>query len=297
MKLKDVKEVLTFAAFRLEPDDSTAPWSKRFPRQRTLLLNVGRDGVSWKGVDKGGILGDGGYLPGELKELATDMAEEWKSLTDDGWCAVSVNHRFVISLETNLTRKNGSEELIRTNPKAALGSKAERGKRYAVKHNPVSNTSVLLSVDEEFVKSIESSLAAVGLETGRISCGLFGMFSDAIDQMAEAREQFAKSQPDQKLGKIVILACCEGSVSIMTSDEERWVELRSRSGLYTEEDLEPVLKIIMPLFENAGSEAQVVFIGDNTGIPIKEMLSTSMPNRRISDVSQPDQLWSLLKEK
>ena len=39
MKLKDVKDVLTFAAFRPEPDDSTAPWSKRFPRQRSLLLN------------------------------------------------------------------------------------------------------------------------------------------------------------------------------------------------------------------------------------------------------------------
>ncbi len=49
MKLKDIKDVLTFAAFRPEPDDSSASWSKRFPKKRSLLLNIGRETVSWQG--------------------------------------------------------------------------------------------------------------------------------------------------------------------------------------------------------------------------------------------------------
>ncbi len=296
MKLKDVKDVLTFAAFRPEPDDSSAPWSKRFPRQRSLLINLNRDGVSWVGVEKGGAIGESGNLAGDLKELVTDMAEEWRGMTDDGWCAISVNHRFVISLESNLTRKKGAEELIRTNPKAALGSKAERGKRYAVKHNPESNTSVLLAVDEEYVKQVEQIFDGAGLKVGRVCCGVFAMFSDAVDQMAEAREQYLKANPEEPLGKIVIVACCEGSVCVMTTDEERWVELRSRSGLYTQEDLEPVLKIIMPLVENAGG-AQLVFTSDYGGVAVKEMLTSALPNTKVSDISQADGLWGMLKEK
>jgi hypothetical protein len=298
MKLKDVKDVLTFAAFRPEPDDSTAPWSKRFPRQRSLLLNLNRDGVTWRGVEKGGVLGEAGNLDGtDLKELVTDMAEEWKSLTEDGWCGVSINNRYVISLENNLTRKKGCEELIRTNPKAALGSKAERGKRYSVKHNPESNSSLLLAVDEEFVKQIETVFDGAGLKVGRISCGIFGMLSDAIDQMAEAREQYLKSNPTEPLGKIVIVACCEGSVAVLSTSDENWLELRSRSGLYAQDDLEPVLKIIMPLVENAGTGAQLVFTSDAGGAAVKELLTSTLPNTRISDISQGDGLWTLLKEK
>lgn len=297
MKFQDIKDILTFASFRPEPDDSAAPWVKRFPRQRSLLLNLNRDGVSWRAVEKNGNFGEAGQIDGDLKEIATDMADEWKSLTDGGWVGVSVNHRFVISLETNLPRKKGAEELIRTNPKGALGSKAERGKRYAVKHNPESNTSVLLAVDEEYVKQIESIFDPLGLKIGRIACGVYGMFSDAVDQMAVAREDYLKANPNNPLGKIIIVACCEGSVCVISTDQESWTELRSRNALYTEDDLEPVLKIIMPLVENAGPDAQLVFTSDASGVAVKEMIASSLPNMRVSDISQADGLWTLLKEK
>ncbi len=299
MKLKDITDVLTFASFRPEPDDPSAAWSKRFPKQRSLLLNFSRDTITWQGLEKGGQLGESGSIPaaGDLKEIVTEMADEWLSLTDEGWCGVSINHRFVISLDANLTRKKGTEELIRTNPKAALGAKAERGKRYAVKHNPESNTSVLLAVDEEYVKQIETVLDGAGLKIGRISCGIYAMFSDAVDQMAEAREQYMKSSPNTPLGKIVIVASCEGSICVMTTDEERWVELRSRSGLYAEDDLEPVMKIIRPLVDNAGAGAQLVLASDSGGAAVKELLISSLPNTKISDISMPEGLWTLLKEK
>lgn len=296
MTVKDIKDVLTFAAFRPEPDDSTANWAKRFPKSRSLLLNIGRDTVSWRGVEKGGELGESGSMDGDVKEIITDMAEEWKTLADDAWCGVSLNNRFMITLETNLSRKKGAVEAIRTNPKAALGSKAEKGKRYAVNHNPESNTSVLLSVDEDFVTQIESTMKSVGLNLGRIACGPYAMLIDCIDQVDEARRVFKEESPDQALGKVIMVVCCEGSVCAMTTSDEQWLELRSRTGLYTADDVEPVMKILSPLIDNAGSDAQIIFMADSTGEPVKRLLESSLNGRRFSDVSQPDQLWSILKQ-
>ena len=296
MKLKDIKDVLTFAAFRPEPDDSSAAWAKRFPKQRSLLLNIGRSSVSWRAIEKGGGLGESGSMDGEVKEIITDMAEEWKGMTDDGWCGVSLNNRFMITLETNLSRKKGAAETIRSNPKAALGSKAEKGKRYAVNHNPESNTSVLLAMDEDMVAQVESTMKAVGLNVGRIACGPFAMLMDCIDQVDEARRQFKADSPDQALGKVIMVVCCEGSVCAMTTNDDQWLELRSRTGLYTEDDVEPVMKILSPLVDSAGSDAQIIFMGDSGAEPVREMLESTLNGRRFSDVSQPDQLWSILKQ-
>jgi len=296
MKLKDIKDVLTFAAFRPEPDDSSASWSKRFPKKRSALINIGRSTVSWRGVEKGGELGEGGTMDGDFKEIITDMAEEWKSLADEAWCGVSLNNRFMITLETNLSRKKGAAEAIRSNPKAALGSKAEKGKRYAVNHNPESNTSVLLAMDEDFVSQVEGTMKQANLNIGRISCGPFAMLMDCIDQVDEARRQFKEESPDKVLGKVLMVVCCEGSVVAMTTNDDQWLELRSRTGLYTAEDVEPVMKILNPLLENAGQEAQVIFMGDASAEPVKELLQGSLNGRRFSDVSQPDQLWTLMKQ-
>ena len=296
MKLKDIKDVLTFAAFRPEPDDSSATWAKRFPKRRSVLINIGRDSVTWRGVEKNGELGESGQMDGDVKEIITDMAEEWKSMADDAWCSVSLNNRFMITLETNLSRKKGAAEAIRTNPRSALGSKAEKGKRYAVTHNPESNTSVLLAVDEDFVTQVEGAMKAVSLNVGRIACGPYAMLIDCTDQVDEARRNFKEDSPDQALGKVIMVVCCEGSVCAMTSSDEQWLELRSRTGLYTAEDTEPVMKILTPLIDNAGADAQIIFMGDATADPVKQTLEASLNGRRLSDVSQPDQLWSLLKQ-
>ena len=293
---KDIKDVLTFAAFRPEPDDSSASWAKRFPKKRSVLLNISRESVSWRAVEKGGELGESGEMGGDFKEIITDMAEEWKSMADEAWISVSLNNRFMITLETNLSRKKGAVEAIRSNPKAALGTKAEKGKRYSVNHNPESNTSVLLSVDEDFVTQIETSMKAVGLNIGRIACGPYAMLMDCIDQVDEARRQFKEESPDQALGKVVMIVCCEGSVCAMTTNDDQWLELRSRTSLYTAEDVEPVIKIVTPLLENAGRDAQIIFMGDSTAEPVKAMLEAQLNGRRFSDVSQPDQLWSLMKQ-
>lgn len=295
MKLKDIKDVLTFASFRPEPDDSSATWTRRFPRKKTLLLGAGRSSLTWAGLERGRFSG-GGYLDGDLKELATQMAEEWKGMTDDGWCAVSLSSRYVISLETNLSRRKGTEDQIRTNPKAALGAKAERGKRYAVKHNPESNTSVLLALDEDMIRRVETTMRDVGLRVGRITCGPYVMMCDLIDQVAEARQSRAGSQADADLGTLVLVVCCQGSVCALTQREDQWLELRSRTDIYEEGNLEPVLGIVMPLIENAGAGAHVLFMGDQSGSDFPQMLQAKAPHLRVSDLTAENQLWKLLSD-
>ena len=264
MKLKDLKDVLTFRSFRPEPDDSSAPWRRRFPREKTLLLTIIRRRVSWLCLDRRGEFTDAGSMEGELKEVLTAVGSDLRAHTDNGWCAVSLNHRFVLTLEVNLSRRPGLEEQLRSNPKAALGAKAERGKRYQLTHNPESNTSLLVACDEDAIVKTEAMLREHGLQIGRISIGIYGMLLDLISQVAEARAARALSHPAEPFGNVVMVACCEGSVVVLSQREENWMELRSRSDLYTD-DLAPVLDILMPLLQNAGPGAHVVFMNDEQG--------------------------------
>jgi|TARA_B100001250_G_scaffold366336_1_gene347669 hypothetical protein len=296
MKLSDITNVLSFAAFRPDPDDSSSIWRKRFPNRQTLLLNFSKEEVSWRSVSKDGVLGEENSVVGPVKEVVQDMSDDWLDLTDGGWCAVSINHRFVISLETNLTRKNGASELIRTNPKAVLGSKSERGKRYALKHNAESNSSILLAVDEDYIKEIETLFKSSGLKVGRICCGIYGMLSESLDQITEAQKDYNENG-SEPLGDIVLITCCEGSVCILKSDQEKWIELRSRNSLYAQKDLEPLRKIIAPIVEDLGSNAQIVLSADGAVEGINQMLRELAPNVRINDMSDSYGLWSLLKNK
>ena len=296
MKLSDITNVLSFAAFRPDSDDSSCMWRKRFPNKQTLFLNFSKEIVSWKSVNKDGFLGDENSIAGPIKEVVEDMSADWMDLTDGGWCAVSINHRFVISLETNLTRKNGASELIRTNPKAVLGSKSERGKRYALKHNDESNSSILLAVDEDYIKEIETLFKSSGLNIGRICCGIYGMLAESLDQISEAQKDY-KENGDEPLGNVILVTCCEGSVCILKSDQEKWTELRSRNSLYTQEDMGPLRKIMAPILEDHGANAQIVLNADKSAEDINEMLSELAPKVRINDISDSYGLWDLLKNK
>ena len=296
MKLKDLKDVLSFAAFRPEADDSTAAWTKRFPKQRTLLLNIGKDLTSWRVVDKKGSIGEAGQMEGNFKDILAQMSEEWRSMTDEGWCSISLNNRFVISLEINLSRRQGVEDVLRTNPKAALGAKAERGKRYALTHNPESNTSVLLATEEDAIVKLEAQFKELELNVGRVCVGGYAMMNDLVGQIYEARQAQLKEDPDAKIGPVLMVVACEGSVCAMTQKEEQWLELRSRTDLYVEDDMNPVVDIIRPLIENAGQDVHVVFMSDEQGVPFTQLMNEQLPNIRVSDVTVPNQLWKILAD-
>ena len=295
MKLKDIKDVLSFRAFRPEPDDSTAPWSRRFTRESTLALNIGRRKVSWSAIDKRGEFRDAGSMEGDFKDILSQMGPEWRAMTDNGWCSVSLNQRFVITLEVNLSRRAGLEEQLRTNPKAVLGAKSERGKKYHLVHNPESNTSVLLSVDEEAVNKTVAMMKEAGLYAGRVAVGVYGMMLDLVEQVSDARRARAVSNPGEPFGSVVMVACCEGSVCVLSQREEQWSELRSRSDLYTD-DMTPVLDIIIPLIQNAGPNTNIVFMNDEAGCPLPDLLRQRLPGALVSDVTAPSQLWKLLTD-
>ena len=295
MKLKDLKDVMSFRAFRPEPDDAAAPWTRRFVREKTLCLNIGRRRTSWAALDKRGDFVDSSSMEGEIKELAGQLGTEWKGLTDKGWCTVSLNQRFVITLEVNLSRRAGLEEQLRTNPKAVLGAKAERGKKYSLMHNPESNTSVLLSVDEEAINKTMGSLKEAGLQTGRFCVGVYGMLLDVIDQVSEARRVRLASNPNEPFGSVVKIVCNEGSLCVHTQIEDQWTELRSRTDLYTD-DMAPVLDIVMPLIQNAGSGANIVFMNDTPGSNFPDLLRERIPGALISEVTAANQLWKLMTD-
>jgi hypothetical protein len=103
--LDQVKAVLNFSAFRPEPDDPGASWKSRFPKKTTALLHVARNSVGYALVGPTGDVTPGEEKQGDYKEVFKELGPIIKSAVHDGWCAVSLDTRYVISIETNLSRK------------------------------------------------------------------------------------------------------------------------------------------------------------------------------------------------
>ena len=114
MKSIDLKSILNFSAFRPEPDDPSASWKKRFPAERTVFFGLGRTALSWRAINRSGTPGELESVRADPKEILAQSAEHIKPLTDRGWCAVSLSTRYVVSLETNLSRRSGSEEMLKS---------------------------------------------------------------------------------------------------------------------------------------------------------------------------------------
>ncbi len=293
--LADVKSVLGFSAFKPEPDDRRAAWPRRFPRERTLLLNVGRNLTTWRGVGRNGRLVDGSSQTGEFKEIAPTLAAEWRNLTDEGWCAVSLNTRYVISLETNVSRKPGVEALLRTNPRAVLGGRYERGKRYTLTNNPESVATILLSVEEEQIKQLETTLHDAGLRVGRVTCGSYALLRRLLESVHTGSKDSDKSDASKDgQSSSLFVVCCEGSVCAMLETGDAWTELRSRSDLYKDDDFEPIFHILEPLIPRLTRNAAVHFAADHANSPILDGLRERLPAAKVTDYSGEDHLWKIL---
>lgn len=297
MQFVHIKNLLTFASFRPEPADPAAPWSARFPNQRTLLLNVNRNTVNWQVMQKAGQLGESGSAEGSLQEVCEMHSEEWGEMIDEGWCAVSLNNRFILSLESNLSRKKGYEELLRTNPKAVLGSKFERGKVYAVRHHPETNSSLLLACEDTLIKEMQDTLRKANLKVGRIACGLFAIVSDVIYRLHDAAD--TKESEDGEEGNDVpknylLVAVCQGSVCVLKQKDEQWTELRSRSAFYEPGDLSSLRQILQPMLNDWDPNDPTLFVSDDNDPDSFEQVRQMLPGHTVSDVSADGQLWSIL---
>ena len=286
MELKDIKDVLSFAAFRPEPDNSNSPWEKRFSSRRVLLMSLCKEQVTWRSINKKGEFEDSGSDEGDFAEVAARNGEEWRSLTDNGWVGVSINHRFMINLERNLPRKPGYRTMMRTNAKQILGAKYDRGKSYGIQHSPTSNSSLLLACDESLVKSTEEVLKNTNLRAARIGVGLFSMTTHLVSMVEEKKELAAMED-------LLLVTACSGSICVLRQKSGQWSELRCRAGL-DPEDPTQALQMVAPFLTTATANTRVLFMNNETESRFAETFKAQLKGLMVVDVTETDQLWSAM---
>lgn len=286
MNSVDLKSILNFSAFRPEPDDPSASWRRRFPSERTIFFGIGRARLSWRGINRSGKPTETESVKAEPREALTQAADHLKALADRGWCAVSLNTRYVISLETNLSRRTGSEELLKSNPRAILGGKFERGKRYAVTHNPETNSSILLTFDEDQTRKTEAMFSESGFRVGRICCGTYLLLRHAL---SETNNTKGSETPFSSF----YIICCEGAVCALVQDQDRWMELRSRTDVY-EDEIGPISDLLAPFHSRLSPGIGITLVSDEPLPELPERLAAAFPGREVKDLSEPGLLASLM---
>lgn len=285
--LDKFKAVLNFSAFRPEPDDPSFSWKNRFGGRETALLQIGRASVSYLAIGRKGEITEGKTRSGELKTVFDEFGSSIADDTTDGWCQVSLDSRYVISLETNLSRKKGSEEALKEDPRSVLHARYEKGKRYALTHNPESNSTLLLSCDEETLKRIDGLCGEHGLRVGRIFCGTYVLLRHAL---AVTNTKKGAGAPVSAL----YIACCRGSVCILSQDKDNWVELRSRTDVYAPGDLQPLLDFIAPFHGRTAPSTGLVVVCDDVVEGFTEKLPVIFPGRDINNLTKPHLLAQLV---
>lgn len=283
--LKYIKELLNFTAFRPEPDDPAAIWKNRFPGKTTVLLNIGRASLGFSVVDAKGKIKFSDRRRGELRDLFVDLLPMVKENASDGWCAVSLDTRYVISIETNLSRKAGSELALRKDPRSVLHGRYERGKVYAITHNPETNSSLLLNYDSEFISKTEFTLKERGLKMGRLMCGVYVLMRHAL---SETNLKKGTENPVSAL----FIAICSGSVCALLQEKDNWVEIRSRPDVFFD-DLQPLLDLLSPFAERLATETAVVLVCDEPVAELPQRLATLLPGHEIKDLTEPGLLVRL----
>ncbi len=286
--LQYVKAVLNFSAFRPEEDDPQASWKSRFSGRQTTLLHVGRNSLSFSVIDKKGEQVEGDSARGEPKEVFAELGPAIKDRSVDGWCTVSLDSRYVISVESNLSRKKGSEEALKKDPRSVLHARYEKGKRYAVTHNPETNSSILLAMDEENVKKTEALCKEQKLKPGRICCGTYVLLRHAL---AAANTKKGSDSPVSAL----FVVCCHGSVCALLQEKDNWMELRSRPDLFEPGgDIAPLVELLRPFEEKLGPERGLFVACDEPVGGLPEKLAGLFPGRAINDLTEPGLLARLL---
>ncbi|MBL9154808.1 MAG: hypothetical protein JNK37_20170 [Verrucomicrobiales bacterium] len=285
MEFRDIKDVLTFAAFRPEPDNASAPWSRRFPNRRSVLVNVSRGRVDWCMLSKKQKVEDTGYADGEFIDVSASMADEWRSRTDDGWLGISVNSRFIITMEHNLSRKAGWEETIRNNPKSVLGTKYDRAKRYALYHSSETSSSLLMACDSSLIQSIEDSLRNHNLRPARICCGLFALTTQALTRIHS--DNALKGQD------ILLITWVNQSLFVMRQKGGQWQDARCRSGL-PPQDANAISQVVKPFLKDATPHTRILFMADEPGTEFERDYLPQLGNFSVTNLTEQHHLWNLM---
>jgi len=286
---KNILDVLNFSSFRPEPDDPSAPWRKRFPGIRTLLFGVAKQSLSLRATDKTAKFSTTDTIRDikDLKETLNVAGHQMREASDGGWCAVSMHTRYVLSLETNLSRRPGSEDLVKTNPRTVLGGRYERGRRYALTHNPETNSSILLTTEDEHLGRVETAFRETGFRLGRICCGTYTLLTHALSTVNVTKGS-------EKPASAFFIILCEGAVCALVQEQDKWLELRSRTDVYDPPDCTPALDLVSPFQARIPADMPVVVAGDTAYPGLAEAVSQTFEGHEVRDLSQPDLLWKLL---
>ncbi|MEM9016414.1 MAG: hypothetical protein AAGC68_05325, partial [Verrucomicrobiota bacterium] len=228
---------------------------------------------------------DTGEAEGEFVEVAAQMADYWQGQTEDGWVGVSLNNRFIVSLEHNLSRKKGWQEELRQNPKSVLGTKFDRTKRYALHHNPETSASLMMACDDSMIKSIEESMRSHNLRPGRICVGLFAMTANFVNRIA--LDNALKNQD------LLIVTWLDNSLCVLRQKAGQWQDLRCRSGLQVG-DQSTVSQMIRPFLEAATPSTRVLIMEDKKAGAFSQQYLPIFGNMHITDVTEENNLWSIL---
>jgi hypothetical protein len=284
--LNYIKGLLDFSAFRPEPDDPEAAWKNRFPDKTTVLLNIGRTSLGFSVVDPKGNVKFSDRRRGEVRDLFVDVLTIVRENASDGWCAVSLDTRYVISIEMNLSRKKGSELALKNDPRSVLHGRYERGKLYAITHNPETNSSLLLSCDSEFISKTEFTLKERGLKLGQMMCGTYVLLRHALTEINT-------NKGTESTVSALFIAVCSGSVCALLQEKDSWVEIRSRPDVFFDE-LPPLLDFVAPFADRIPSDASVVLVCDEPVPGLAEKLAGVFPGRELKDLTETGLLARLL---
>lgn len=285
MEFKDIKDVLTFAAFRPEPDNPLFTWPQRFPKRKSVLVNISRGQCSWAFINRKGLLENIGEARGEFMEVAAHMADEWRANTEDGWLGISLNHRFIISLEHNLSRKKGWQEELRLNPKSVLGTKYDRAKRYALHHNPETSASLLMACDDSMVKSIEEAMRGHGFRAARICSGLFATTALLLNHIA--------ADNSLKTQDLIIVTWLDGSLCVVRQKNGQWQDLRCRSGIPAGDE-GTISQMIRPFVEKADPSTRVILMENRKSAEFSTTYLAQFGNLHVTDVTEEHNIWNIL---
>lgn len=287
MEFKDIKEVLTFAAFRPEADNPAFSWQSRFPKKKSVIVNVSRGRCSWAMLNKKGKVDSVGEADGEFQDVAANMGDAWKANTDDGFIGISLNNRFIISLEHNLSRKKGWQEELRQNPKSILGSKYDRSKRFAIHHNPETSASLMLSSDDSLVKSIEEGMRAHNLKPARICSGLFAMTTNLLNRVS--------SDNSLKEQDLIVVTWLDHSLCVLRQKGGQWQDLRCRSGLPANDEA-AVNQMLAPFIKDAEASTRVLLMEDSSRGGFSQSYLSLFGNMNVTDVTEENNLWKILSK-
>jgi hypothetical protein len=201
---------------------------------------------------------------------------------------VSINHRFIISLESNMMRGENCVSLLRSNPRAVLGPKYDRGKRYAICHHPEAATSMLLAVEESMVKVTEDILKTVGMRPARVCCGLFAMLERMVQTIGDNQRGGAPSS-------FVLIGFCEGSIAALVQQDGQWRDFRCRSGLGLDA-IETSLQIVSPLVAKAPPGTPVFFVCDGQEDKFRTEMMQHLEKVAARDLTETDLLWQIMSK-